>query len=361
MIIETIVILAIIFILSYFSTKITLQWANGNSIVDDPAVDLSRKKHKKPIPLMGATGFILLGSAVTAVVWLIAKFDIFGLQELLYRGLYQPVSYAWVLVSIMILLIAGYLDDTAKISTIWRFILTGIAILITVFLAGLKVEALSFPFDTIIPVFPLLPELLAFLWIGFCLFTTKVLDGHDGLVTSVGVVGFLTIASVATFSNVDQPLIILFGLIWAVNLFGFLPFNFPNAKLYLGDGGSMIIGYMIGVLSIMAGAKIATAGSVIGWFVIDLLFVWLRRVMDGRNPLTSSDRFHWHQRLADSGLSKIQVLAITMLVVLTTSRIGLMVSTPNKLFVLISQGVVLLAIFGITYSWTSYKLKSTKH
>jgi len=340
-------------IASYISYQLALRW----SVVDDPKSDLSRKKHKNPIPLMGATGSVILALSASSLVLFIAKYDIGNLQSFLYQGLFQPVRFGWVVIAVLLLMFAGYLDDSKKIGIKGRFAITGLALVITVFFGNLRIEALSFPFDQILPDIPLLPEFLAFFWIGFCLFTTKVLDGHDGLVTSVGAVGFLTIASVATFDNVNQPLLIILALIWTFSLLGFLPFNFPNAKAYLGDGGSMIIGYMIGVLSIMSGAKIATAGSVIGWFVIDLLFVWFRRILDGRNPLTSSDRFHWHQRLVESGLNKLQVLSISILVVLSTSRIGLMIETQNKLYVLIAQAFVLIVVFALTYSLTHQKNK----
>lgn len=344
-------------ILGIIGSYISLKLAQKYSILDHPESDYSRKKQTKPIPLMGATGFVMSCSIMTGLIAGIAKYDVFGSQAFLYHGLYQPISYFWVLVSVGILLIAGYLDDTSRISILGRVVLTALALCVSVVFADIKIESLSYPFNQLIPSLPLIPYILGFVWLGICLFTTKVLDGHDGLVASVGGSGFLTIACVAMLSNVNQPLLYFFGLIWAGGVFGFLPFNFPNAKSYLGDGGSMIIGYMIGVLAIISGAKIATVGSAIGWFVIDLFFVWTRRVIDGRNPLTSSDRYHWHQRLVDSGLNKIQVLIISIIVVLTTSRLGLVLTSYNKLIIILAQVVILLAVFVTTYSIALFKNK----
>lgn len=342
-------ILIFVTITSYFLTLLTRKLAVKRDILDHPQSDPSRKKHKNPIPLMGATGFIVLGMVATSVVWLIQKYNFFDLNEYLIRGLYVPVSMFWVIVSICILIIAGYLDDTNRVSNKYRFLLVGIAIFITIFFGKIRIEALSYPFGELLPGLPFLPDFLAFLWLGFCLFSTKVLDGHDGIVSVVGGISLLSIASISTFAQVNQPMIYILALVWFCSIIGFLPFNYPNAKLYLGDGGSMIIGFVIGVLSIMAGAKIATSGTVIGWFIVDILFVWVRRIIDGRSPLTSADRYHWHQRLADIGLNKVQVLAITTFILLITSSLGLLIQTREKIYVLISQIVFLLIIFAITW------------
>ena len=135
------------------------------------------------------------------------------------------------------------------------------------------------------------------------------------------------------------------SLIWVGGIVGFLPWNFPNAKVYLGEGGSEIVGFVIGSFAILSGAKVATATTVIGWFIIDLIFVWILRVADRRNPLTSGDRLHWHHRLMDIGFSKVQVLGITALILLITSHTGLLVSEEYRIIVLLEQGVFLLLVF----------------
>jgi UDP-GlcNAc:undecaprenyl-phosphate/decaprenyl-phosphate GlcNAc-1-phosphate transferase len=342
------------FVLSLFGTWLSLSLARRLQIWDDPKSEPSRKKQITVVPLMGATGTVIVATGLNGFTWLANKFDIFGLRQLLEHNL-TPFRLAWVFVSLAILLVAGFLDDTGKASNKWRFGLVGLALIISVFLGGLQIPSLSAPFNEFLPNLAFLPQILAFLWLGFCLFTTKVLDGHDGLVASVGIVGFLTIASVSLFPNVYQPLIFVFALVWAFSLIGFLPFNFPHARLYLGEGGSMMIGFMIGVLSILSGAKVATTGTVIGWFIIDLLFVWFLRILDKRNPLTSADRNHWHQRLHDIGLNKYQVLSFTVMVILVSGQLGLQLATQNKVFVLVSQGVFLLLVFGITFYYSQKK------
>lgn len=297
---------------------------------------------------MGATGFVFTSLLLMAFLWLANKFDWFSLRIYLQNNL-ESFRLIWIFVSVGILAIAGILDDMNKISTKYRFALVGLAILVSIFLGGLKIEALSYPFNSLSLNFILLPQALAFLWLGFCLFATKLLDGLDGLVSSVGVIAFLTIASISVLPSVNQPLIFIFALIWAAGISGFLPYNFPEAKVYLGDGGSMIIGFMVGVLSILSGAKIATAVTVLGWFILDIFVVWSIRLLQRKNPLTTGDRNHWHHRLLSLGLNKRQVLVLTVILVIITSQLGIVLSTEQKIWIPLFQIIFILS--SLSYSF----------
>lgn len=314
-------------------------------IVDDPTEDLSRKKQTQAIPLGIGNGFVLTALALCDIMWLLIKFNI--LQADIWLVDMKPFKLLWINVAIILLLIAGYLDDTKKTSSFQHIFIIGLAILIITFLGGISVDSLSYPFDSLLPQLPFLPELLASIWIGLNIMTTKFLDGLDGFVSSIGIIGLLTISSVAMMDNVNQPLIVLFALIWAVSILSFMSVNFPDASAYLGEGPSIIIGAMIGILSLISGAKIATAGSVVGLFILDLVLVWYIRVSEKRNPLTSADRNHWPQRMFDNGLSKIQVLSITAIIILINAYMGLLLPTSNKAIIVFVQAIILLAAFGL--------------
>jgi UDP-GlcNAc:undecaprenyl-phosphate GlcNAc-1-phosphate transferase len=221
-----------------------------------------------------------------------------------------------------------------------------LGIAIAVFAGGLKIEAFAYPFDFILPKVTFLPQLLAYFWILVCTSATKFLDGHDGLAATISVIGFLSIASVSLFPNVYQPLIFLFALIWGCSTISFLFFNFPNASLYLGESGSEILGFMMGVLSILSGAKVATASTVIGWFILDVVVVLFLRFAN-KKPLFKADRTHLHHRLADLGLNKIQVLTIIALTSLTTAHTGLLFPTQYKIFILPLQLLFLILLLQV--------------
>jgi UDP-GlcNAc:undecaprenyl-phosphate GlcNAc-1-phosphate transferase len=220
-------------------------------------------------------------------------------------------------------------------------------LLITVLLGDLRITSFSYPFDQFLVGSVWLQYLMAFVWIGMCLTATKFLDGHDGLVATVGIISLLTISVVATLPNVMQPFIVLSALLWAAGIAGFLPWNLPNAKGYLGEGGSQIVGFIIGVLSILSGAKIATASTVLGWFIFDILFVFTLRVLNGKSPF-EGDRLHWNFRLLDAGMSKSQVLFFTAVILIISAILGVILDTSDKLYLVAGQGVFLLILFVIT-------------
>lgn len=342
-------------IASYISTILVTRYAQKNQITDDPNSNPLRKRQKEPIPLLGATGFVVVSLFVSVTVWLLRDTTWFNLGSFIDLN-DGNIRLGWVLASVLVLLIGGYFDDKFNLSAKWMFFPISLALLIAVFGGNLQISALSYPFDNLLPSWEILPQVLAFLWLGFCLAATKFLDGHDGLVSTVGIVALLSIASVSLFSNVFQPLVFAFSVIWAAGLIGFLPFNFPNAKVYLGEGGSEIIGFIIGVLSIISGAKIATAATVIGWFILDIILVLLWRFFASR-PLFEGDRLHWHFRLVDLGLNKLQVLVLTTIMLMITANLGLYVPTEQKATVLIAQSVVLFSIFMITLALSIIKAK----
>lgn len=344
-------------LLSFFGSfnisKYIRNFALKKKILDDPKSNPKRKKQKEPIPLLGGTGFSLVALFVTLLTVLIISLDWFEL-DLSFTDYLENIRLLWVFPAVLILIVGGFLDDKYNLSPKYQVIFINLALIVTVFLGNIKIDAFSYPLNEIIPNYEFLHYLLAYAWLGFCIAATKFLDGHDGLVSTVGIIALLTIGSVSLFDNVNQPILFIFALIWALAIAGFLPFNFPNAKMYLGEGGSEIIGFSIGLLSILSGAKVATAGTVIGWFIIDLCFVWLLRILDRRNPLTSGDRLHWHFRLVDLGLNKIQVLVITAFILLITAHSGLLVDTENKIYILIGQAIFLILIFFVTF-WFSRK------
>lgn len=328
--------LCLTFAVRYFALKM--------NFVDSASSAPHRKKQIKPVALLGGVGFTLVCLFSGGILWLFRKgfFDqLLGgsqLSDYLGQNL-EPFRLFWIYIAVLVLLVGGILDDIFQFKSKIMILPMAISLIITVTLGGIKIESLAYPFNNLIPEFPWLPSLLAFVWLGFCLLATKYLDGHDGLVTSVGILALLTVAFTANLSFISQPFVALLGLIWVAGLLGFLPFNLPNAKMYLGESGSVIIGYIIGVLAVISGAKIATAATVLGWFVYDLIFVMLWRVKAGQNPL-EGDRRHWHLRMVDLGWGKWRVLLFFVLITGLSGFFGIFLSTYLKAWFLILQGLI---------------------
>ncbi len=310
------------------------------NILDDPS-KRPDKKQKRPVPFLGGVGFSLICIFLMSLLWLMNKYDIADSYALLSQNLIYHFRLYWIIVAMFIMIVGGVVDDKYALSSKWLALYIIFAVGLAVIGGGLKIEAFSYPFNLFLPTFGFLPQLLAFIWILACTASTKFLDGHDGLVGSISFITLLSIASVSLFDNVFQPLIFLFAIVWATGVLSFTVFNFPDAKLYLGEAGAEITGFIIGVLSILSGAKIATTSTVIGWFILDFIFVIILRYIQKR-PLFKADRSHWHHRLIDLGLNKIQVLTVTVIVLLVTAHTGLLLPTEKKIYILAIQFVLLL-------------------
>jgi UDP-GlcNAc:undecaprenyl-phosphate GlcNAc-1-phosphate transferase len=335
--------LALIFGLSAFFGSLLLSGAVRRlavklDITDSPASAPNRKKHKVPVPLLGGVGITLIGLLVGGILWLIRK-DMLGDYAVWsgYLGLnLETFRLLYIYLGALIILIGGVLDDIFQFKSKVVFIPSFIGLSVAIFLGNLQIETFSYPFQDIVPNIDAVHYGLAFLWVGSCLAATKFLDGHDGLVSSIGIIALGAICLTAMLDFIQQPLISLLALIWLASIAGFLPFNLPNAKSYLGESGAQIIGFMIGVLSILSGAKIATAGSVLGWFVIDVVLVMLLRMRRGQSPF-SGDRTHLHLRLADSRLNKWQVLGFFIGISLISAYVAVFQTTSVKISFIIAQ------------------------
>ncbi len=342
------IILISLFFVSHWFGTINILLSLVFDLVDKP--DGDRKLQKSPVPLAGITLSLLLATAVSTSLFFENEFwgrlNIISNLELT-KNIDNPVNWWWVVAGIIIILIGGLIDDKNNLKSWQLAIPINVGLLAIVFGGNLRIEALSYPFDTIIPSFGFLHQFLAWVWLGLCLATTKFLDGHDGLVSSVGIINFMVIAFMAFLPSINQPLIWSICLVWIACIAGFLPYNLPNAQSYIGEGASELIGLMIGILSILSGAKLATSFSIVGWFLLDLMLVLFIRYKNGKNILQAG-REHWHFRLLDYGFSKWQVLIMSIILISFTGFFGAVLPTVYKPIIILFELVILLGIFKVT-------------
>jgi len=126
-------------------------------------------------------------------------------------------------------------------------------------------------------------------------------------VVGAGAIGGLMIFFLSLTPKFYQPDLALVALILVGALLGFLVFNFPPARLFLGEGGSLLVGFLLGFLAVVSGSKIATALLVMGVPAADLLIVIGARLVSGKSPFVADTR-HLHHRLLGLGLSPRQIL-----------------------------------------------------
>ncbi|HEY8599094.1 MAG TPA: hypothetical protein VIL85_11730, partial [Thermomicrobiales bacterium] len=129
---------------------------------------------------------------------------------------------------------------------------------------------------------------------------------------------------------------------------GFLAYNFPPARIFMGTSGSMFLGYALGVISIIGGAKIATAALVLGLPILDTALVILQRLLGRRSPFQGGDGTHLVHRMRAAGFGVRQIVALVYTLTALFGILSLALVKEQKLiafaFVGLIIGGILLAL-----------------
>ena len=198
-------------------------------------------------------------------------------------------------------------------------------------------------------------ELFTVVWLLGMMYTTKLLDGLDGLVSGLGTIGALMVFLLSSATRWYQPDTALLAAVVAGACFGFTLWNWHPAKIFLGEGGSLLIGLFLGVLAIISGGKIATALLIMGIPILDVVWVISRRVLvEHTNPFRTADRKHFHFRLMDAGLSQRQVVLVFYLCALLFGSLTLVLQSRQKVVALAGLLVVMIGL-GLVVVWRSHR------
>lgn len=317
-------------ILTFLIGSLALRW----NIVDLP--DNFRKIHTKPIPLLGGLAIFLSFSLVS-----------FSILGQLTAGNLQYHHWLGVFLGGLILMIGGFGDDKFNFKPSYQIVFPILAVL-CVILGGVEIEKITSPSGGFIYIPALISALLIGIWLLGMMYTTKLLDGVDGLVSGVSAIGSLVIFLFTITTKYYQPDIALAAIILAGSILGFWVFNFNPAKIFLGEGGSLFLGYILGVLAIISGGKIAIALLIMGVPILDVLWTIIRRTIAGKNPFKFADRKHLHHRLLDFGLNQKQTVLVFYILSATFGLSGLFLQSRGKiltLFVLFISMVFLIIGF----------------
>ena len=324
---------------SMFLTFATIRIAKKLSVVDRP--DSKRKFHEGEKPLLG--GIAIYISFWVPVFYLLFFHPIFGVnlikQELLAAFLGSTI-----------LLFLGIADDIRGLTPRLRFAVTLVAIaLSTIF--GLGLAKITNPFGGVIFLSEVVGSILVFGWLAGLTYTIKITDGLDGLAAGIVAVGALLLYFLASSIRYYQPNVALISLILFGAIGGFLFFNFFPAEIFLGESGSLIIGYLLGALAVMSGGKVAITLVAMAIPAFDLGRVILVRFR-ARLPIFEGDRRHLHFRLVDFG---IHPAIVTLAYYVFAAFFGFL-SLKMKTFGKVSLLFILLAVI---YLLSRYLDKNT--
>lgn len=301
-----------------------------------------RDVHKQPISRLGGLGIFGSFLIVSLVVFLILKPDLrFSTNIVL--GLDTRLWGIWLggflITSIM------FFDDVYGLSASKKLLAQfGVAVLIIA--CGVGIESLSNPFggtinlntvylpffhlDGTIYRFSLWSDLLTLVWLVGMMNVMNFVDGVDGLAGGQAVIAALTIFLLSISAVVNQPATAMIAIIVCGATLGFLVWNFPPAKIFMGDSGSMFLGFILGVLALISGGKLATLLLVLGFPIIDGLIVTYGRLKRHQNPLTTPDKTHLHHRFLNAGFTTRQSILSLYLISASFGYIALSSSTTGK-------------------------------
>lgn len=288
----------IAFIFTFATTPLVRRFAYKIGAVDVPRD--KRRVHKRPTPRIG--GLAIIFGFLVAII----SFNDSWTKEL--------VS---ILIGVGILGVLGIIDDCKELDAKLKFVVQIVAALVVVIFGDIRISVMSNPNVFSENPYIIFPQWLSItvtvLWIVFMTNAVNFIDGLDGLAAGVSAIMSMSLVFIAI--TYHEYAIALLGIALMGACFGFLPFNFNPAKIFMGDTGSMFLGYMLSVLSVQGMFKsyavisFAVPIIMLGLPLFDALFAMLRRLLTGKNPM-SADRGHLHHRLYDMGFSQKQTVFI---------------------------------------------------
>jgi len=303
----------IIFLLMIVAVPFIARIAIKNDFTDKPT---ERKKHKSPIPLSGGlTMFIVF---VIGFVFFLLGINPFIDLEL------DPVLPA-VLLGAALIVTVGLVDDYTKTKgkefPVWPRLLVHFGAAVIAFAAGVRFTGFMNPFTDVYVYLPFwLQFVLTILWFVGLVTAFNFMDGLDGLCGLLALVSGVTFFIFAVYNN--QPESAFLSVILVGIVAGFLRFNLPPAKIYMGDSGAYLLGYLLAAISLHGAFKQATVINMIipmlamAIPIFDAMHVVVSRLIAGK-PAHKADNTmytHIHYRLLKNGLKpKPAVLIIFLL------------------------------------------------
>jgi UDP-GlcNAc:undecaprenyl-phosphate GlcNAc-1-phosphate transferase len=323
------IIILTTFLTSLILTHLMIKISKNMNIMDIPN---ERSVHKKPTPLLGGIAIFLS---------FLFGFILFGNQN--------PLMISILIASFLILLL-GIFDDIKPIKARYKFIIHILVALIVVFYGGLKLThvdifGLSLNFKWMSPYVTIL------IIVGI-INAVNLIDGLDGLCAGISSIYFLTIGVIALILNKFNGLDIILSFIMLGSTLGFLVFNFPPAKIFMGDTGSTFLGLMISVIMLL-GFKTVTLTSLLIPLVLlilpitDTLFAIIRRALN-KKPIGQADKEHIHHQLLKH-LSTRKTILVIYVVDLIFSVVSIFYAIGKKkemiIFYILLMFILLYLVF----------------
>jgi len=283
-------------LVSALLTPFVRRFALARGLFDDQV--LARKIHGRPIPRLG--GLAIASGFYVPLLGLL--FQASSVGQMFYKNMRMSVAF---LLGGLVICGLGLVDDVRGAGAGKKF-LVQFAVAGGLFAVGIRIEHLTLPF---VGSFALGALSLPFtvLWVVGVINALNLIDGLDGLAAGVAFFGVATTFAIAFLHH--DPLMMLFMGALGGAIVGFWAYNFNPASIFMGDTGSMFLGYVLAVGAMRTSQKSSTVVAILvpivalGVPIADTFLAIIRRALAGR-PIFSADRQHIHHRLLDMGLSQ---------------------------------------------------------
>ena len=334
-------LLLLAFLISYLGVFVIRWWALRHGVVDIPN---ERSSHDRPTPRGGGMAIVVSFFAAMLLASFFYPFD--------------PRTYWGLLLNAVAIAILGFIDDLHSLSRRHRFAAWIIIAAISMAL-GIRLRVVALPLVGVISL-SILSPLATFAWLIGVTNFYNFMDGIDGLAggEAVSVAGFLVVISLM-YGN---AFIFITSLILLGSALGFLLHNLPPARIFMGDGGSNFLGFVLAALAIIgcqggaASIPFVIPVVLLGTFLFDATITLLKRVPKGKKWL-EPHRDHYYQRLIILGYSHKQVTSLYCLMNILLGCVALLYTRSTGLMALGLLAVAFVLLLSIAVATKALEIQ----
>ncbi len=335
------------FIIAFASTPIVKSFAQKVGAMDIP--NEARRVHDHPIPRMGGLA-IFFGFVISVVLFADITKQIQG-----------------ILIGCVIIVATGSIDDIVSLNAWFKLALQTIAAVVAV-LHGVVIEVLMNPnvfSDTQHLFLGVLSIPVTIIWIVGITNSVNLIDGLDGLACGVSAISSVTMLVTALLVSEGNVAVILAALAGAC--LGFIPYNFNPAKIFMGDTGALLLGYVLATISVVGMFKFyavvtfAVPLLAMALPLMDTLFSIVRRLIHGQSPM-HPDRGHFHHRLIDMGLTQKQAVSVLYSISAILGLLAVVLTTRSEIkFLLLIIAFCIAVTMGVFLMRTLRQIELDRH
>lgn len=338
------------FFLATLSSLIITPWmiklATKYSVVDLPR---KRKVHKKPIPRLGGVGIFLTFVSITTLICFFrpATFHIF----------FEEPKYLLIILGGLVAFGVGLFDDCKRIRARYKLCFHIVAAMLA-YAGGIRIESIGIPDFYVLDLGGIAPFVSIF-WVVLVINAINLIDGLDGLAAGISFVAACFLCYISFIGG--RSYVALIMAILSGSVLGFLRYNFNPASIFMGDGGSYFLGYMLATFSVLSLGDYQSTFTilipmlVLSLPIIDVTMATIRRFIHGQ-AIFSADKQHFHHMLLQRGFSHRNAVLVLYGVSILISISALMLMEIHN-----EQSLAILAFFSLVIFLGIGKLGYFRH